>query len=66
MDGGRLGDRGCKVKIVHGKITEATRDEMFDYYLTRDWDTVMPFAEFLRMCKENGTKITDREEGGAK
>ena len=54
------------MKIVNGKIAEATRDEMFDYYLTRDWDTVMPFAEFLRECKVNGTKITDKQEGGAK
>lgn len=52
------------MKIVDEKIAEATRDEMFDYYLTRDWDTVMPFAEFLRRCEENGTKITDKKEGG--
>ena len=54
------------MKIVGRKIAEATRDEMFDYYLTRDWDTVMPFAEFLCGCEENGTKITDNKEGGAK
>ena len=54
------------MKIVDGKIVEATRDEMFDYYLTRDWDTVMPFAEFMRRCEENGTKITYKKEGGAK
>ena len=55
-----------EVKIADGKIVESTRDEMFDYYLTRDWDTVMPFSEFLRRCEENGTKITDKKEGGAK
>ena len=52
------------MKIVDGKIAEATRDEMFDYFLTRDWDTVMSFAEFLRSCEENGTKILDKKEGG--
>lgn len=54
------------MKIVNGKIAEATCDEMFDYYLTRDWDTVMPFARFVRLCEENGTKIVDKKEGGAK
>ena len=54
------------MKIVDGKIAEATRDEMFDYYLTRGFDDVMSFAEFLRRCKENGTKITAKKEGGAK
>lgn len=54
------------MKIVDRKIVEATRDEMFDYYLTRGFDDVMPFSEFLRRCEENGTKITDKKEGGAK
>ena len=54
------------MKIVDGKIAEATRDEMFDYFLARDWDTVMPFADFLRRCEENGTKITDKGEGEVK
>lgn len=54
------------MKIVDGKIAEATLDEMSHYYFTRDWDTVMPFAEFLRKCEENGTKITYNKEGEAK
>ena len=54
------------MKIADGKIAEATRDEMFGYYLTRDWDTVMPFSEFLRRCEENGTKVINDKEGGAK
>ena len=53
------------MKVVDGKIAEATEDEMFDYYLTRDWDTVMPFREWLRRCEEQGTKVTDKQEGGA-
>ena len=51
------------MKIVDGKIAEATRDEMFDYYLARDFDDVMPFSEFLRRCEEKGTRITDSKEG---
>ncbi len=54
------------MKVVDGIIVEATEDEMFDYYLTRDWDTVMPFAEFLHRCEENGTEIMGKKEGGAK
>lgn len=50
------------MKIEHGKIAEATRLEMFDYYLTREFDLVMSFPDFLRRCEENGTKITDKEE----
>lgn len=54
------------MNIVDGKIAEATRDEMFDYYLTRGFDDVMPFRDFLEAYKRNGTKITDKKEGGAK
>lgn len=50
--------------VVDGRIAEATEDEMFDYYLTRDWDTVMSFREWLRKCEEQGTKVTDKHEGG--
>ena len=52
--------------VVDGKIAEATEDEMFDYYLTRDWDTVMSFREWLWKCEEQGTKVTDKQEGDEK
>ena len=45
------------MKVENGKIVEATEEEMFDYYLTREWDLVMSFSEYLRKCKENGTRI---------
>lgn len=53
------------MKVIDGIIAEATEEEMFVYYLTREWDTVMPFREWLRRCEEHGTKVTDKEEGGA-
>ncbi len=53
------------MKVIDGKIAEATEDEMFDYYLTRDCDTVMPFREWLRRCEDQGTKLTAKEEEGA-
>ena len=54
------------MRIFDGIIAEATEAEMFDYYLTRDWDTVMPFREWMRRCEEQGTKVTDKKEGGKK
>ena len=45
------------MKIERNKIAEATSSELFGYYLSRDWDTIMPFSEFMRRCQENGTKI---------
>ena len=52
------------MKIVNGRIAEATRDEMYDLYLNIEWDMVMPFQEYLSRCKEKGTKVTDDEENG--
>lgn len=54
------------MKIVDGKIAEATRDEMFDYYLAHEFDDVMPFREFLETCKRLGTKVIDEKKGGNK
>lgn len=51
------------MKIVNGKIAEATENEMFDYYLTRDWDTVMSFREWMMECESQGTKVTEKKEG---
>ena len=45
------------MKIVKGKIVEATESELYDYYLTRDWDTVCDFPTYKRLCAENGTTI---------
>lgn len=50
------------MKIVNGRIAEATRDEMYDLYLKFEWYTVMLFPEWLRRCENNGTKVTDDEE----
>lgn len=51
--------------IENNKIVAATRDELFSYYLTREWDQIMSFRDFMRKCEENGTK-TLKQEGGAK
>lgn len=43
--------------VEHGKIIEATESELFDYYLTRGWDDIMSFPDFLERMKNNGCKI---------
>lgn len=52
------------MKIVNGRIAEATRDEMYDLYLRMEWYRIMPFTEYLSRCEETGTKVTDDEEDG--
>ena len=52
------------MKIVNGKIAEATREEMYEYYLTREWYLVMSFRDWLYRCEEAGTKVTDDGEDG--
>ena len=46
------------MKIEEGKIIEATENELFDYYLTRGWDDVLPFPDFLERMKETGVEVT--------
>ena len=48
-----------EMKIVKGKIVEATESELLDYYFTRDFDIVVSFETFKDMCKEAGTKVTE-------
>lgn len=50
------------MKIVNGRIAEATRDEMYDLYLKMEWYRVMSFPEWLSRFEELGTKVTDEEE----
>ena len=45
------------MKIEDGKIVEATENELFDYYLTRCWDDIMSFPEFLERMKRSGCKV---------
>lgn len=51
------------MKIENNKIIEATELELYDFYLTRDWDELYSFPEYKRLCEEQGTKII--KEGGA-
>lgn len=49
------------MKIVDGKIAEATKSELFNYWLTRGYDDIYSFPEFLERMMERGVKIV--EEG---
>lgn len=50
------------MKVENGKITECTEVELFEYYLTRGWDDIMPFTEYKEKCEKNGTKVIPEEE----
>ncbi len=49
------------MKIADGKIIEATEDELFSFYLERDWDEIMAFPDFLSRCMESGTVIKQED-----
>ena len=45
------------MKVENGKIVEATESELFDYYLTRGWNDIMSFPDYLEKMKNAGVKI---------
>lgn len=47
------------MKIHQGKIIEATRDELFSYYLSRELDDVYSFPDYLERMKDAGVNIID-------
>ena len=50
------------MKIKNGKIAEATESELFDYYLSRGFDDIMSFTDYMKRCESHGTVITEKEE----
>lgn len=49
------------MKIENGKIVEATKVELFDYYLKRGFDEIYSFPDYCERCELYGTKIVDKE-----
>ena len=47
------------MKVKRGKIIEATRDELFDYYLSRELDDIYTFLDYVELMKNAGTKIIE-------
>lgn len=46
------------MKILDGKIAEATDAELFEYWIQR-FDAVMPYEVFKASCIHHGTKIVE-------
>lgn len=47
--------------VRDARIVEATEPELFKVYLELGFDDLMSFHEYMKRCRELGTKIT--EEG---
>lgn len=52
------------MKIENGIIVEATEAELYDYWLSRGFDDIYSFTNFMNMMKDAGTKVVD-EDGHA-
>lgn len=48
--------------ITNGKIVEATEKELFSYYLTRGFDDLMSFPDFLDRMKHGGCTIIGEQD----
>ena len=57
----RRGARGVRMKIENGKIIEATRRELYNRWLTDEWDEIMTFPDFLLSMERVGVTITEEE-----
>lgn len=49
------------MKVKNGKIVEATENELFAHYLKYGFDDTMSFPEYLKRCKELGTKVIEEK-----
>ena len=47
------------MKVVKGKIVEATENELFSLYLDRGMDDIMDFNEYKQRMKYAGCDIKD-------
>lgn len=45
------------MKIVNGKIVEATENELYEEYLRREWDLIMSFNDYKAAMQSAGCKI---------
>lgn len=47
------------MKVKRGKIIEATRSELFNYYLSRELYDIYSFPDYIELMKKAGTKIIE-------
>lgn len=45
------------MKIKDNIIISATKDELYDYYLKRDYDDVMSFTDFIKNMELSGVEV---------
>ena len=45
------------MKVVDGKIVEATEKELFSYWLKREFDDIMSFPEFIEQMQSSNVVI---------
>lgn len=45
------------MKIENDKIIQATEDELYSYWLTRGWDDVFSFPEYMQRMKNAGCEV---------
>ena len=46
------------MKVIHGKIVEATEDELYEFWL-KHWSDFMGFDDYMRRMKSKGVKIIE-------
>lgn len=50
------------MKVIDGRIMEATRNELCDYYLKQRYYNIYPLDEFITAMKYCGVKIINPEK----
>jgi hypothetical protein len=45
------------MKIENDKIIQATEDELYSYWLSRGWDDVYSFHEYMQRMKDAGCEV---------
>ena len=50
------------MKVECGKIIKCTENELFDYYLTRNFDDIFSFKDFKQKIIKAGTVVIDEED----
>ena len=45
------------MRIEHGKIISATSHELWNLWLSQEWDEVMPFSEYKNSMEKCGVII---------
>lgn len=49
------------MKITDNKITEATESELYDYYISRGYDTLVDFITYYNSMVSAGVKIINAD-----